>query len=112
MSHGIGRIKGSDAAAGRVLTGVCITVHGHGSLAVASNGCSAASLAMVATYLTGREYLPDEIARYFGDSAENNIARLEKGSEAMKLPFRKAANWHETEAALEAGKAEIRSFLI
>lgn len=80
-------------------------VYGEGT--VASNGCSAASLAMVATYLTGREYLPDEIARYFGDSAENNIARLEKGSEAMKLPFRKAANWHETEAALEAGKVVI-----
>ena len=39
-------------------------VYGEGT--VASNGCSAASLAMVATYLTGREYLPDEIARYFG----------------------------------------------
>ena len=47
-------------------------VYGEGT--VASNGCSAACLAMVATYLTGHEYLPDEMARYFGDSAENNIA--------------------------------------
>lgn len=80
-------------------------VYGEGT--VASNGCSAASLAMVATYLTGREYLPDEIARYFGDSAENNIARLEQGSDAMKLPYRKANNWHETWAALKAGKVVI-----
>lgn len=80
-------------------------VYGMGT--VASNGCSAASLAMVASYLTGYEYLPDEIARYFGDSAENNIARLEKGSERMKLPYRKANNWHETWAALEQGKVVI-----
>ena len=39
---------------------------------------------MVATYLTGHEYLPDELARHFGGIAENNIARL-KRSEAMQL---------------------------
>lgn len=80
-------------------------VYGEGT--VASNGCSAASLAMVATYLTGHEYLPDEIARYFGDSAENNIVRLEKGSDAMKLPYRKSYNWNETYAALQSGKLII-----
>lgn len=80
-------------------------VYGEGT--VASNGCSAASLAMVATYLTERVYTPDEIARYFGDSAENNIVRLENGSDAMKLPYRKSGNWHETYAALKAGKVII-----
>ena len=80
-------------------------VYGEGT--VASNGCSAASLAMVATYLTGHVYLPDEIARYFGDSAENNIARLENGSDTMKLPYRKSYNWHETYSALKAGKVVI-----
>ena len=80
-------------------------VYGEGT--VASNGCSAASLAMVATYLTGREYLPDEIARYFGDSAENHIVRLENGSDTMKLPYRKSYNWHETYEALKAGKIVI-----
>lgn len=74
---------------------------------IANNGCSAASLAMVATYMTGHEYLPDEIARYFGGAAENNIARLEKGSEVMQLPFKKAKNWHETLAALHDGKIAI-----
>ena len=77
-------------------------VYGEGT--VASNGCSAASLAMIATYLTEHVYLPDEIARYFGDSAENHIARLEKGSDAMKLPYKKSYNWHETYAALKEGK--------
>ena len=74
---------------------------------IANNGCSAASLAMVATYLTGHEYLPDEIARYFGGAAENNIARLETGSEQMQLPFKKAKDWHETLAALYDGKIAI-----
>ena len=74
---------------------------------IETNGCSAASLAMVATYLTGHEYLPDEIARYFGGAAENNIARLEHGSDVMKLPYKKAENWHETLAAIRNGKIAI-----
>lgn len=74
---------------------------------IATNGCSAASLAMVATYLTGHEYLPDEIARYFGGAAENNIARLEYGSEKMQLPYKKAENWHEALAAIHDGKIVI-----
>lgn len=74
---------------------------------IETNGCSAASLAMVATYLTGHEYLPDEIARYFGGAAENNIARLEHGSDVMKLPYKKAVNWHETLAAVRDGKIAI-----
>ena len=74
---------------------------------VASNGCSAASLAMVATYMTGHEYLPDEIARYFGGAAENNIARLENGSKEMRLAHKKARDWHEVTAALKDGKIAI-----
>ena len=42
------------------------TMFGTGS--VASSGCSITCLAMVATYMTGREYLPDELARYFPPS--------------------------------------------
>lgn len=78
-----------------------------GSGTVANNGCSITSLAMVATYMTGHEYLPDELARYFGGRAENNIARLEMGSEALQLPYRKAENWHEAYAALECGSIVI-----
>lgn len=79
----------------------------YGSGTIETNGCSAASLAMVATYMTGHEYLPDEIARYFGGAAENNIARLENGSKTMRLAYKKAENWHETLAAVKAGKIAI-----
>ena len=78
-----------------------------GSGTVANNGCSITSLAMVATYMTGHEYLPDELARYFGGRAENNIARLEMGSEALQLPYRKAENWPDAYAALEYGSIVI-----
>lgn len=80
-------------------------IYGMGT--IENNGCSAVSLAMVASYMTGHEYLPDEIARYFGGAAENNIARLEYGSEVMQLPFKKAENWHETLAAIRDGKIAI-----
>ena len=80
-------------------------VYGEGT--VANNGCSAACLAMLATYLTGHEYLPDEMARYFGDSAENHIARLENGSDVMKLPYTKATNWYDASTALKQGKVVV-----
>ncbi|MBQ2853939.1 MAG: cell wall hydrolase [Oscillospiraceae bacterium] len=79
----------------------------YGFSTIADSGCSATCLAMVASYMTGYEYLPDEIARYFGGAAENNIARLEIGSETLQLPFRKAKNWHETIAAIQEGKIAI-----
>ncbi len=74
---------------------------------IASNGCSIVSLAMVATYMTGHEYKPDELARYFGGAAESNIARLEQGSEALQLPFWKSENFHKTMEALRSGKIAI-----
>ena len=80
-------------------------IYGMGT--IESNGCSAACLAMVATYMTGHEYLPDEIARYFGGSAINNIARLEKGSDALKLAYRKARDWNDALAAVYDGKIVI-----
>lgn len=78
-----------------------------GSGTVESSGCSITSLAMVATYLTGHEYLPDELAGYFGGRAENNVARMEYGIEKMKLPCRRAENWHVVMKALEDGKVVI-----
>lgn len=74
---------------------------------IASSGCSITSLAMVATYLTGHTYLPDQLARYFGGRAANNMARMEYGATAMQLPFTKNTNWHHTLAALEEGKIAI-----
>lgn len=79
----------------------------YGSGTIESSGCSITSLAMVASYLTEHENLPDELARYFGGRAENNIARLETGSETLQLPFSKAPNWNHTYAALKEGKTAI-----
>ncbi len=81
------------------------TMYGSGS--IASSGCSITSLAMVATYLTGHEFLPDELARYFGGRAENNIKRLEIGSKEMQLPFEKSPNFHKTIEGLQEGKVAI-----
>lgn len=74
---------------------------------IASNGCSITSVAMVATYLTGHEYLPDELARYFGGQGLNNVERLEIASTALQLPYHKAENWHEALKALKEGKIII-----
>lgn len=79
----------------------------YGAGSIATSGCSVTALAMVATYLTGHEYLPDELAYYFGGSAENNMQRLENGSKALQLPFYKSENWHHTLRALQEGKVAI-----
>lgn len=81
------------------------TMFGTGS--VATSGCSITALAMIATYMTGHEYLPDELARYFGGTAENNIRRLEIGSETLQLPFYKSENFDKTMEALREGKVAI-----
>lgn len=81
--------------------------HMYGSGTIANNGCSVTCLAMVASYLTGHEYLPDELARYFGGVAENNIERLENGAETMRLPWEKMENFHRTLEALQDGKIII-----
>ncbi len=79
----------------------------YGSGTIANNGCGITCLAMVATYLTDHEYLPDELAGYFGGVAENNIERLEKGAEAMELPWEKMENFHKAMEALREGKVVI-----
>lgn len=79
----------------------------YGSGTIESSGCSITSIAMIATYLTGYEYLPDELAYYFGGKASNNIARLEYAAEALGLPYEKPENWHYTLAELREGKIAI-----
>ena len=74
---------------------------------VETSGCSVTSLAMVASYMTGHEYLPDELARYIGGRAENHMARIEYGSDLLELPYEKNTNWHTTLKALREGKIAI-----
>lgn len=75
----------------------------YGSGTIASSGCSITSLAMVATYLTGHTYLPDELADYFGGYVGNNMERLEYASDMLQLPWKKATNWHEALKAMQDG---------
>ena len=79
----------------------------YGSGTIASSGCSITCVAMVASYMTEHLYSPEELADYFGGSAYSNIDRLESASDALQLPYRKAANWHETLQALKDGKVVI-----
>ncbi len=79
----------------------------YGSGTIASSGCSITSLAMVASYMTGHQYTPDELADYFGGYTGNNVERLEYASSQLRLPWRQAYNWHEAEAALDEGNLVI-----
>ena len=74
---------------------------------VKTSGCSVTSLTMVANAITGYDYAVDELAEYFGGSAENNNARLENGSTKLGLQYVKTKDWHETWAALQEGKIVI-----
>lgn len=81
------------------------TLYGNGT--VESSGCSITSIAMVATYLTGYEYLPDELAYYFGGRAESNQARMELAAEKLGLEYEKPENIDYTIEELKKGKCAI-----
>lgn len=77
---------------------------------IATDGCSITCLAMVATYLTGHPYLPDELAGYFGGYMEGvitNLERLEAASDVLQLPWKRAADYHEAMKAVRDGKIVI-----
>lgn len=78
-----------------------------GNGTVATSGCGITSLAMVATYLTGHTYYPDELAGYFGGYGENNVQRLEYGAQQLRLPIHRADNVREVFAALRSGDVAI-----
>lgn len=77
---------------------------------IATDGCSITCLAMVATYMTGHPYLPDELAGYFGGylpNVVNNLERLEAASDLLQLSWRKATNFHDALKAVREGKVVI-----
>lgn len=79
----------------------------YGRGTIETSGCSITSLAMVASYLTGHEYLPDELADYFGGHGINNMQRLEYGSDMLQLPWKKAENVDQVLAAVREGDIAI-----
>ena len=81
------------------------TMYANGT--IATSGCSITSLAMVASYMTGHTYLPDELAGYFGGYVGNNMERLEYASDQLQLVWEKAGNFHDALRALEEGKVVI-----
>lgn len=78
-----------------------------GSGTVASSGCSITCLAMVATYLTGHAYYPDELAGYFGGRANNNMNRMLYGVQQLQLPYSQCENWHVVMDELNEGNVVI-----
>ena len=74
---------------------------------IATSGCSITCLAMVATYLTDREYTPPQLAWHFGSYGETNIDRLNYGIEQMQLPCRYTYDADETLQAVRDGKVAI-----
>lgn len=79
----------------------------YGSGTVATSGCGITSLAMVASYLTGHAYYPDELADYFGGYGENNVQRFEYGAEQLKLPIHKADTIRDVFAAVRNGDVAV-----
>ena len=79
----------------------------YGEGTVATSGCGITSLAMVASYMTGHTYYPDELADYFGGYGENNIRRLEHASDMLRLPWHQAENFHKIIEALQEGNLAI-----
>ena len=78
-----------------------------GSGTVATSGCGITSLAMVASYLTGHTYYPDELAKYFGGYGENNVQRFEYGAQQLKLPIHKADTIRDVFAAMKNGDVAV-----
>ena len=80
----------------------------YGDGTIKNNGCSVCCMAVVATYLTGHQYYPDELASWFGAKAENNVDRIRYMSSALKLPMTEAENYNFVKEALWEGKIVIQ----
>ena len=80
----------------------------YGTGTIKDNGCSVCCLASVATYLTGHQYYPDELAKWFGGKAENNVDRLRYAAKALQLPMTEAENYDFVKEALWEGKIVIQ----
>lgn len=79
----------------------------YGTGSFAENGSGITSVAMVASYLTGYEYRPDQLAQWFACYTGNQIQTLEHISEELRLPCRRAENFHVARQALRDGKLVI-----
>ena len=74
---------------------------------LATSGSNITSLAMVASYLTGQEYTPEELAAYFATYIGNSMQWLEYASDQLQLPWEKAPDVRAAIQALKEGKVVI-----
>lgn len=74
---------------------------------IATAGSSITSLAMVASFLTGHTYLPNELAKCFGPYSGSPMKRLEYASDELQLPWERGENWHVVRQAVKEGKVAI-----
>ena len=79
----------------------------YGNGTIATSGSSVAALAMVATYMTDHVYTPADIADYAVQYGGSHYGRLEKVSDLMQIPWKRALNVNEALKAVREGKVAI-----
>ncbi|MGM9548793.1 MAG: cell wall hydrolase [Faecousia sp.] len=79
----------------------------YGSGTIATSGSSVTALAMVASYMTDHVYSPAEIADYAVQYSGSHYKRLEKVSDLLEIPWKRAGNVHEALKAVREGKVAI-----
>lgn len=79
----------------------------YGNGTIATSGSSVAALAMVATYMTDHVYTPADIADYAVQYGGSHYKRLEKVSDLMQIPWKRALNVNEALKAIREGKIAI-----
>ena len=79
----------------------------YGNGTIATGGSSVAALAMVATYMTDHVYTPADIADYAVQYGGSHYKRLEKVSDLMQIPWKRALNVNEALKAVREGKIAI-----
>lgn len=79
----------------------------YGNGTVKTSGCGITCLSMIASYMTDKEILPDELAKEFGSRRDSNLGRMEYASETLGLTYEKEFDWKTLIQALEDGKVAI-----
>lgn len=79
----------------------------YGNGTIATSGSSVTALAMVATYMTDHVYTPADIADYAVQYGGSHYKRLEKVSDLMQIPWKRALNVNEALKAVREGKIAI-----
>ena len=79
----------------------------YGNGTIATSGSSVTALAMVATYMTNHVYSPADIADYAVQYGGSHYRRLEKVSDLLEIPWKRALNVNEAIKAVREGKIAI-----